>query len=255
MAATKQIAAAVRSGTGKGAARSVRREGRIPGVIYGGGEAAEPISLDYKTVNQLIYAGHFLTSIFEIDVAGKKTRAIPRDYQLDVVKDTPLHVDFLRLKSGSRLRIDVPVHFINQDKSPGIKKGGIVNIVRHTVRLTVPADAIPEAITGDLTGLDINDSLHISAFKLPEGCKTVITGRDFTVVTIAPPTTFVEEAPVAAAAAAADAAAPAADGKAPAAGTVAAPAAGAKPGAAPAAPAKGAAPAAPAKGAPPAAKK
>ena len=163
MAATKELAATVRSGTGKGAARSVRREGRIPGVIYGGGEAAEPISLDGNTLNKLIYAGHFLTTIFELDVDGKKERVIPRDYQLDVVKDTPLHVDFMRLKPGSFLRVDIPVHFINQDASPGIKKGGTLNVVRHTVELRVPADAIPEALVADLTGFEINDSLHISA--------------------------------------------------------------------------------------------
>ena len=108
MAAVKQLAATVRSGTGKGAARSERRAGRVPAVIYGGGEAPEPISLDYSTANRLIYAGHFLTTIFELDVAGKKTRVIPRDYQLDVVKDAPLHVDFLRLTPGSTLRLDIP---------------------------------------------------------------------------------------------------------------------------------------------------
>ena len=238
MAAIKQLAATVRSGAGKGAARSIRREGRIPGVVYGGGEAAEPISLDYKTANQLIYAGHFLTTIFELDIGGKKQRVIPRDYQLDVVKDTPLHVDFLRLKAGSTLRVEVPVHTINADQSPGIKKGGSINLVRHTILMKVPADNIPDGVTVDLKGLDINDNVHISAVTLPSGCKPVIA-RDFTVLTISAPTTYTEEAPAAAAAAA-----PAADGKA-----AAAPAAGAAPakGAA-AAPAKGAA-AAPAKGA------
>jgi large subunit ribosomal protein L25 len=247
MAATKQLAATVRSGTGKGAARSVRREGRIPAVIYGGGQAAEPISLDYKTTNQLIYAGHFLTTIFELDVAGKKSRVIPRDYQLDVVKDTPLHVDFLRLTPGSRLRVEVPVHTINADQAPGIKKGGSINIVRHTILMTVPADNIPDGVDIDLKGLDINDSVHISAVTLPKDCKPVIS-RDFTVLTISPPTTYVEETPAAAADAAAPAAgaAPAAEGKAGD-GKAAAPAAEGK---AAAAPAKGAPAAAPAKGAP-----
>jgi large subunit ribosomal protein L25 len=206
MAETKTLAASVRSGTGKGAARSVRREGRIPAVIYGGGDAPQPISLDRKTATQLIYAGHFLTTIFELEVDGKKERVIPRDYQLDAVKDTPLHVDFLRLKAGSRLRVDVPVHFVNVDTCPGIKRGGTLNVVRHTVEMLVPADNIPEFITGDLAGFDINDSLHISAFKLPEGCTPTIRDRDFTVATIAPPTKMEEAA---AAAAAAPAAAPA----------------------------------------------
>ena len=233
MAAIKQLAATVRSGTGKGAARSVRREGRVPGVIYGGGESAEPISLDYKTTNQLIYAGHFLTTIFEIDIAGKKQRVIPRDYQLDVVKDTPMHVDFLRLKAGSTLRVEVPVHTMNADQSPGIKKGGSINLVRHTILMNVPADNIPDGITVDLKGLDINDNVHISSVTLPAGCKPVISGRDFTVLTISPPTTFTETVAVAATPAA---------GAAPAA--AAAPAKGAAPAkAAAAAPAKGAAPA------------
>ena len=201
MAEMKTLTATVRSGTGKGAARSVRREGRIPGVIYGGGDAPESITLDYRDLNKLIYAGHFLTTIFEIDVGGRKERVIPRDYQLDVVRDTPMHIDFLRLKAGSSLRIDVPVHFINQDISPGLKKGGTLNIVLHTVEMRVPADAIPEAITVDLAKADINESIHISAVPLPDGCKPIIKDRDFTVATIVPPL-VVEETPAAAAAAA-----------------------------------------------------
>jgi large subunit ribosomal protein L25 len=234
MAATKQLAAVARSGTGKGAARSVRRDGRVPGVIYGGGETAAPISVDYKEVNQLINAGHFLTTIFELDVDGRKERVLPRDYQLDVVTDRPLHVDFLRLKAGSRVRIQTPVHVVNQDKSPGIKRGGALNLVLHAIDLWAPAEAIPDSITIDLTGLDIHDSVHISAIKLPEGCKPVDTRSDFTIATVVPPTVYVEEAPTAAAAATA-AAAPAAGAAAPAAGA-AAPAAGAA-----ATPAKGAA--------------
>ena len=216
MAETKTLAATVRSGTGKGAARSVRREGRIPGVIYGGGESPRPISLDTREMNKLIYAGRFLTTIFEINVEGAKERVIPRDYQLDVLKDTPLHVDFLRLRAGSRLRVDVPVHFINQDQSPGIKRGGTLNIVRHTVEMMVPADAIPESITGDLAGLDINDGLHISNFALPANCAPTIRDRDFTVATIAPPTTMAEEPVAEPATSAAPAAAAAPAAKAPA---------------------------------------
>lgn len=211
MAETKKLAATVRGGSGKGAARSVRREGRVPAVIYGGGAAPETISIDFKEINQLIYAGRFLTTIFEIDVAGRKERCIPRDYQLDVVRDTPMHVDFMRLRAGSTIRVAVPVHFINVETAPGIKRGGTLNVVRHAVEMRVPADAIPEFITADMAGYDINDSLHISAIKLPEGCKPTITDRDFTVATIAPPTTMREEAAPAAAAAtsAAPAAAPA----------------------------------------------
>ena len=245
MAAIKQLAAVARSGSGKGAARSVRRAGRVPGVIYGGGETAAPISVDYKEINKLIYAGHFLTTIFELDVAGRKERVLPRDYQLDVVTDKPLHVDFLRLKAGSRVKITTPVHVKNQELSPGIKKGGTVNLVLHSLELWAPADSIPDSITVDLTGLDFHDSVHLSAIQMPEGCKAVSTKTDLTVVTVVPPTVFAEEAP---AAALATSGAPAA------AAGAATPAAGAAPAAAPAkggaaAPAKGAAAApAPAKG-------
>jgi large subunit ribosomal protein L25 len=200
MAEMKTLAATVRSGTGKGAARSVRREGRIPAVLYGGGEAPTPLSLDKKTTTQLIFAGHFLTTIFELDIDGKKERAIPRDYQLDVVRDFPMHVDFLRLKPGSRLRVNVPVHFINQDTSPGIKRGGALNIVYHSVEMWVPADNIPEAITADLAGMDFNDSLHISQIPLPEGCKPTNPDKNFTVASLAPPAGGGEEAAPAAAA-------------------------------------------------------
>ena len=199
MAETKTLAATVRSGTGKGAARSTRREGRTPAVLYGGGEAPTPLSLESRAVSRLIFAGHFLTTIFELDIDGKKERAIPRDYQLDVVKDFPLHVDFLRLKPGQRVRLEVPVHFINHDLAPGLKRGGALNIVYHTVELWVPADDIPEAITADLTGLDFNDSLHIGAIALPKGAKPTNPDKNFTVVSISPPLVAAEEAAPAAA--------------------------------------------------------
>src|SRR5579863_8961604 len=207
MAETKTLAATVRSVGGKGAARSVRREGRIPAVIYGGGDPAQSISLEWREVNKLIYAGHFLTTIFEIEVGGAKERVIPRDYQLDRVNDRPLHVDFLRLKTGSTLRVAIPVHFINQETSPGIKKGGALNIVRHSIEMKVPADSIPEAVTIDIGELDIAESVHISAVTLPAGCRPVDTQHDFTIATIAPPVALAETpAPAAAAAAAAPAA-------------------------------------------------
>jgi large subunit ribosomal protein L25 len=235
MAAIKQLAAVTRSGTGKGAARSVRREGRVPAVIYGGGLKPEPISVDYKDVNKLIYSGHFLTSIFELEVDGRKERVLPRDYQLDVVSDRPVHVDFLRLTPGSRVRIGVPVHVVNREASPGLKKGGAVNLVLHTVEVMAPADAIPESITIDLAGLDFHDSVHVSAVKLPEGCRPVSSKADQAVVTIVPPTVMVEET-TAAPAAAAPAATPGAAAAAPAAGAPAkAEAAPAKAAAAPAA--------------------
>ncbi len=210
MAAIKQLAAVARSGTGKGAARSVRREGRVPAVIYGGGLKPVPISVDFKEVNKHIFAGHFLTTIFDLEIEGRKERVLPRDFQLDVVTDWPVHVDFLRLATGSRVRIGVPVHVVNREASPGLKKGGALNLVLHSVEVMAPTDAIPEAITIDLTGLDFHDSVHVSAIELPEGCKPVHSGADLTVVTIVPPTVMVEETPATAPAATAAAATPAA---------------------------------------------
>jgi large subunit ribosomal protein L25 len=203
MASLKQLDAMPRERVGKGAARAVRRDNRVPAVIYGGGQAPVSISLDYNRTNQLIYAGHFLTTVFEIKVGDEKIRAIPRDYQLHPVKDTPVHVDFLRLSAGSTIRVEVPVHFTNHEASPGLKQGGALNIVRHAVELIVPADAIPDALTADLTGLAFNDAVKISAIALPAGVKTVIKGRDFTIATIVPPKQQDEEQAAASAAAAA----------------------------------------------------
>lgn len=193
MSEAKQLAATARDRVGKGAARAVRREGRVPAVIYGAGEPAEPIALDSNRTRQLILAGHFLTTVFDIDVGGRTVRAIPRDYQLDPVKDFPIHVDFLRIAEGQTVTVEVPVHFINQEDSPGLKRGGTLNIVRHTVELTVPADAIPDSVDADLAGLDINASLHISSVKLPEGARPTIADRDFTIATIAVPAGFKDD--------------------------------------------------------------
>ncbi len=207
--AIKQLEAQRRERAGKGAARAIRRENRVPAVIYGAGQPPVSISLDYNRTNQLIYAGRFLTTLFEISLDGETVRALPRDYQLDPVSDKPIHVDFLRLVSGAKVRVEVPVHFENQETSVGLKKGGTLNIVRHTVEMMVPADNIPEFITGDLAALDMGESLHISAFKIPEGCVPTITDRDFTVATIATPSGYKEAVEADAAAAAAAAAAPA----------------------------------------------
>ena len=220
MTAVKQIKAETRAKSGKGAARAVRRAGRTPAVIYGAGTPATAISLDSKEIGLRIGAGRFLTTIIEVEVDGKAERVIPRDFQLDPVKDFPIHVDFMRLAVGQVIRVEVPVHFINQEASPGLKRGGTLNIVRHTIELLAAAEAIPEYLTADLTGLDINDGIHISAITLPEGVRPVIRERDFTVATIAPPTVLVEAEPAKpaegatteGAAAAPDAAAPAATG-------------------------------------------
>jgi large subunit ribosomal protein L25 len=180
-----ELRAEVRERVGKGAARAVRRQDRIPAVIYGDKKPPIPISLPQREMTQRLHAGGFLTHIAMIDVDGEKIRVIPRDYQLDPVRDHLVHVDFLRVGEGARLTLEIPVHFMNEHASPGIKRGGALNIVRHTIELRVPVDAIPEAIEVDLTGLDIGDSLHISAVTLPEGVTPTITERDFTIATIA----------------------------------------------------------------------
>jgi large subunit ribosomal protein L25 len=191
MSAMKQIKASARASGGKGAARAVRRTGKIPAVIYGGGEAAIPIALDYAQTNRLIYAGHFLTTVFEIDVDGTVIRAVPRDYQLEPVKDTPLHVDFLRLSAGSMIRVEIPIHVSGQDQSPGVKRGGMVQIVEHSLEMMVPADNIPDALDISVAGLDIGASVHLADVKLPEGCKT-ITRENLTLVAVSTPTKMVE---------------------------------------------------------------
>ncbi|MFC5066754.1 50S ribosomal protein L25/general stress protein Ctc [Flaviflagellibacter deserti] len=192
MSATKVIKAEARDRAGKGAARALRRENKIPAVIYGAKQPPVGITLDAKQTTLLLHAGGFLTTIFEIEVGGKKERAIPRDYQVDPVKDFLIHVDFLRVSKDSVVHVQVPVHFVNEDKSPGLKAGGVLNIVEHSIDLTVPAEKIPEFIEIDLTGLTIGDSIHISAVKLPEGTKPT-SREDFTVATIAAPTVAIEE--------------------------------------------------------------
>lgn len=200
MSAVKQISASARERVGKGAARAVRREGKIPAVIYGAGKPPTPIALDANATNLLVYAGHFLTTMFEIDVAGEKTRVIPRDYQLDPIRDTVEHVDFLRVAAGSKIRVEVPVHAINASQSPGVKRGGAINIVTHSLSLLVPGDAIPDSIDVDVSALDISESLHVSQITLPAGATIAVQG-DPTLVSIVPPT--VEAAPEPAADAAA----------------------------------------------------
>jgi large subunit ribosomal protein L25 len=211
---------------GKGPAYQTRQKGLIPAVVYGGKEAPQAVQLEERGFSKLYNSGTLLSTLLMLELDGQKTRVIPRAVQLDPVTDRPLHVDFLRLAEGARIALAIPVHFRGQENSPGIKRGGVLNIVRHEVELHCPVDKIPAFIEGDLAGLDIGDSLHISAFALPEGVRPVITKRDFTVATIAPPTTYVEETPVVAAAevpvegeegAAVEGAAPAAAGAAPAA--------------------------------------
>jgi large subunit ribosomal protein L25 len=242
----QQLTAEPRSGTGKGPAYRVRTKGHIPAVVYGGKDTPENVSVERHALERHTQTGTFLTTLFMLEVGGKKTRVIPRDVQLDPVSDRPIHVDFMRLPEGARLKIAIPVRFRGQETSPGIKRGGVLNIVRHEVELLCPADNIPEYLEADLSAMDIRDSLHISGIKLPDGVKPTVRERDFTIASIVAPTSVIEEQKAAAAAAAgtgaavaeAAAAATPAEGAAPAAGAAAA-AAPAKAGAkAPAAPAK-----------------
>ena len=187
MAETKVLSAQARDGVGKGAAREMRRQGLVPAVIYGDKKPPVTIALAYKDVFKHIYAGGFLSHIIEPDVDGTKHRVIPRDYQLDPVKDFPLHVDFLRVGKGSKINVQVHVNFINEELSPGLKRGGTLNIVHHTLDLTVASDNIPEEITVDLTGLEIGDSVHISAIKQPNGAADHSQEEDLTIATIVAP--------------------------------------------------------------------
>ena len=193
MSAVKQISAAARTQVGKGAARAVRREGRIPAVIYGAGKAPIPVSLDRNDTNLLVFAGHFLTTVFELNLGGEKSRVIPRDYQLDPIKDSVEHVDFLRVAAGARIRVEVPVHAINAALSPGVKRGGSINIVTHSLSLMVPADDIPGSVDVDISALDISASVHLADITLPKGATTTAPG-DVTLVSIVPPT--IEVAPI-----------------------------------------------------------
>lgn len=236
MAQVQELKAEAREGRGKGPSYQARIKGLIPGIVYGGKGEPETVNVDARTLERHIEKGAFLTTLLMLDVAGKKTRVIPRQLQLDPVSDRPVHVDFMRLAEGSTVRLEVPVHFKGQGESPGLKKGGVLNIVRHKMELLCPADSIPNEVLVDISKLDINESIHISALSLPEGVKPTIRGRDFTVCSIVAPTSVVEEQRAAAAAAGAPAAEAApAEGAAPAA-AAAAPAAGAKaaPAAAPA---------------------
>lgn len=192
MAAIIPMSATVRAKGGKGAARAERREGRVPGVIYGDKKPPILISVDFKTLHQRIYAGHFLSTVFSIEVDGQKHRVIPRDYQLDPVRDMPVHVDFLRLGEGAKIRVDIPIHVKGADVSPGVKRGGTVNLVVHSLTLMVDADRIPEGIDVDISELNIGSSVHLADIKLPAGTSAV-SGDDATVLSIVAPSGFAEE--------------------------------------------------------------
>ncbi|MFL1461407.1 50S ribosomal protein L25/general stress protein Ctc [Roseococcus sp. DSY-14] len=205
MVQTIRIEAVARGRAGKGAARATRREGLVPGVIYGAKQEATLIALDPRVVMKEMHRGGWQSHVFEVAVAeGDTVTTLMRDVQFDPVSDAPIHVDFQRLAPGARIRVKVPVTFVNEETSAGLKAGGVLNVVRRELEVTVAVDAVPEAFVIDLAEAKIGDSLRWSAVKDQAGAKPVIQGRDFVVATIAAPTVE-EEAPVVVAAPAADA--------------------------------------------------
>ncbi len=254
MAEVQSLKVSPRERAGKGAARAARRAGLVPAVVYGNKQPPALVTLEPKELVRQISRSAYYVTLFDIDVGGKKERVIPRDVQFDPVTDRPIHADFMRVNANTKLTVDVPVHFRNHDAAPGIKRGGVLNIVRHEVELVCSPENIPQSIDIDLTGLDIGDGVHISMVTLPEGVRPYITDRDFTIATVAAPSAIRMEAQEAAEAAAAAAAAAAeAEGAVTVEGETVEGAAPKEGEAAPAAGAAGAAAGAPAAGAKPAA--
>lgn len=174
-----------RERTGTGGARATRNAGLIPGVLYGGPRGAISIEIKAKDVETALRSGKFLSHMVELNHQGEKQPVIPRAIQFHPVTDEPIHIDLYRVEENAEIAIDVVVHFKNHDASPGLKRGGVLNVVRHTIKLKCKANKIPEEVVVDLSGLDIGDSVHISHITLPEGARPVIRDRDFTIVTIA----------------------------------------------------------------------
>jgi large subunit ribosomal protein L25 len=218
MAETNTLAAERRERAGKGPARSSRRAGRVPGILYGEQQEPVMISVEPRALERAVNKPGFFATLFDLQLDGKTLRVLPRDVQLDPINDKPIHFDLMRVGAGSRVHVAVPVVFQNELLSPGLKRGGVLNVVRHEVEIVCAPDLIPHEIVVDLTGKEIGDSVHISAVNLPEGVTPTITDRDFTLATIAAPTVVKADAEAAAAAAATgEAAAPTTAAAAPAA--------------------------------------
>lgn len=210
--------AEVRERAGKGAARAVRRAGRVPGVVYGGKKAPLLVSVDPRDIRRGLDAGIFFSTIYNLDVGSDVERVIPRDVAMHPIKTMPQHVDFMRVTADTRITVEVPVHFLNEEECPGLKRGGVINVVRYHVEVHCGIDNIPQGFDLDLTGLDIGDSIHASKLALPQGVTLTITDRDFTIATVAAPTVVSEEDTAAAAPAAAEGAEAPAEGEEPAEG-------------------------------------
>jgi large subunit ribosomal protein L25 len=181
------LSAEPRERAGKGASRALRREGRVPAVIYGNNQEPETIHVEEKALVKALMTGHFSNSIVEVTVGGKATRTLPKDVAFHPVSDRPIHVDFMRLSKDATVEVKVPVVFINEEKSPGLKRGGVLNIVRHELELICDSAKIPDDIQIDVTGFDVGESIHISHVTLPAGSKSAITDRDFTIATVVAP--------------------------------------------------------------------
>ncbi len=190
MAETPVLEAVARAGVGKGAARTARREGMVPGVIYGGGKDPQTINVDFNTLLTRLRQGKFLSTLLNVKVDGQDNRVICRGVQRNVVKDLPTHVDFLRLSERSKINLFIPVEFINRETCPGIKRGGVLTVVRNEVELVVTAGSIPDHLTVDLEGYDVNDTIHMSAITLPKGARPTITDRDFVIANIQAPSSL-----------------------------------------------------------------
>ncbi len=181
------LPAETREQVGKGASRELRREGRVPAVIYGGSKSPRPIHVEAKELVRQLMTGHFMNSIVMIKVGDKNVRVLPKDVAFHPVTDRPIHADFLRLSKDAKIEVDIPVVFVNQEESPGLKKGGVLNVVRHELELICELDKIPDQIEIDVTGLEVGDLIHFSSITLPEGSTSQITDRDFTIATIVAP--------------------------------------------------------------------
>ena len=189
------LSAEARDRAGKGASRAMRREGRVPAVIYGQKQDPIQIHVEEKALVKALSGGHFMNSVVMIDVGGNATRTLPKDVQFHPVTDRPMHVDFFRIGEHSKVTVAVPIVFINEEESRGLKRGGVLNAVRHELELVCDAAEIPDHIDVDLSGLNIGDSLHISAVKLPDGVESAITDRDFTIATIVPSSGMTDDTP------------------------------------------------------------
>lgn len=181
------LSAESRDRAGKGASRALRNSGRVPAVIYGNNEAPQGVHIEEKLLMKALMTGHFFNSVVMIDVGGKPVRTLPKDVQFHPVTDRPLHADFLRISEHATVTVEVPVIFVDEDKSPGMRRGAVLNIVRHELELTCDAASIPDDVTISLAGLDVGDSIHISAVTLPAGAVSAITDRDFTIATLVAP--------------------------------------------------------------------